>query len=188
MVPISRLFKRIKSLTLMGGIALLAACGPTKEKEPNDSYQQATAVKPGQTVTGTISNPKDADWYRFDVNSEGVLSARLGGIRDIDFVISAYDKDRRELVRVDETTVGGDEQLLDLGVSPGVYYLTVSNKNATANNPTQEYKLVTKFEPSSGRERQPNFSALTAQPVEAGGVVHGWYWPTKNLLSDDTTT
>ena len=79
--------------------------------------------------------------------------------------------DRRELVRVDETTVGGDEHLLDLGVSPGVYYLTVSNKNSSANNPTQEYKLVTKLEPSSGRERQPNFSALTAQPIEAGGLV-----------------
>jgi hypothetical protein len=185
MVPIPRLFKRIKSLTLVGVVAFLASCGPAKEKEPNDSYQQATSVKPGQTVIGTISNPKDVDWYRFDVNSEGVLTARLGGIRDIDFVISAYDKDRRELVRVDETTVGGDEQLLDLGVSPGAYYLTVSNKNPTANNLTQEYKLVTKLESSAGRERQPNFSALTAQPIEAGGVVRGWYWPTKNLLSDD---
>src|SRR6185312_15319781 len=164
---------------------LLISCGPTKEQEPNYSYQQATPLKPGATGVGTMKDSKDAHWWRLDVPTEGVLSVKLGGIRDIDFVISAYDKDRRELVRVDETTVGGDEQLLDLGVSPGVYYLTVSNKNAAANNPTQEYKLVTKLEPSTGRERQPNFSALTAQPIEAGGVVRGWYWPTKNLLSDD---
>jgi hypothetical protein len=166
-------------------LLLLAGCGPSREIEPNDSYQQATPLKPGGAITGTISNPKDADWYRLDVKTEGILSAKLGGIRDVDFVISAYDKDRRELERVDETTVGGDEQMLGLGVSPGVYYLVVSNKNPAANNPTQEYRLATKLEPSAGRERQPNFTALTAQPIEAGGVVRGWYWPTRNLLSDD---
>ena len=89
--------------------------------------------------------------------AEGVLSAKLGGIRDVDFVLSAFDKDRRELVRVDETTVGGDEQLLDLGVSPGRLLPRRLETRRTANNPTQEYQLVTKFEPAAGRERQPNF-------------------------------
>ena len=165
--------------------ALIGACGPTREKEPNSSYQQATPLKPGATGVGTMKNAKEPHWWRLDVAAEGVLSAKLGGIRDIDFTLAAFDKDRRELVRIDETTVGGDEQLLDLGVSPGVYYLVVSNKNPAANNPTQEYNLVTKLEPSAGRERQPNFTALTAQPVEAGGVVRGFYWPTRNLLADD---
>ncbi|MFI5350842.1 MAG: hypothetical protein ACHQ2Z_14940, partial [Elusimicrobiota bacterium] len=112
--------------------AFAAACGPTREIEPNYSYQQATPLKPGATGVGKMKNAKDPHWWRIDVPTEGVLSAKLGGIRDVDFVISAYDKDRRELVRIDETTVGGDEQLLDLGVSPGVYYLVVSNKNPTA--------------------------------------------------------
>ena len=165
----------------------MAGCGPTREIEPNNSYQQATRLKAGKTGVGTMGNAKDPHWWRIDVAVEGVLSAKLDGIRDIDFVLSAYDKDRNELVRVDETTVGGDEQLLDLGVFPGVYYLVVANKNPAANNPTQEYKLVTKFEPGSGRERQPNFTALTAQPIEAGGIVRGWYWPTHELLSDTTS-
>ena len=131
-------------------------------------------MKAGGTGVGTMKDAKD-----------GVLSAKVEGIRDIDFVLSAFDKDRRELVRVDETTVGGDEQLLGLGVSPGVYYLVVANKNPAANNPSQEYRLVTKLEPSEGRERQPDFTALTAEPMEAGGVMRGYYWPTRNLLSDD---
>jgi len=178
------MIKRIKSLTWACVVAL-AACGPAREVEPNDSYQQATPLKAGRTAVGTIANAKDADWYRLDIAAEGVLSAKIGGIRDVDFVISAFDKDRRELVRVDETTVGGDEQLLSLGVSPGVYYLVVWNKNPAANNPKQEYRLVTKLDPAAGRERQPNFTALTAQPVDAGGTVRGWYWPTRNLLVDD---
>src|SRR4051794_40036236 len=31
---------------------LLISCGPTKEKEPNYSYQQATPLKPGATGVG----------------------------------------------------------------------------------------------------------------------------------------
>ena len=171
------------------GLALigtyLCACGPAKEAEPNDSYQQATPLKAGAKAEGTISNPKDQDWYRIDVAGDGVLSAKIGGIKDVDFVLAFFDKDRRELKRVDETTVGGDEQLLDLGVSAGSYYLVVSNKNEKANNPTQKYELVTTLSAAAGREREPNDTALTAQPLEAGGLAKGHYWPTKQLLSDD---
>ncbi|OGR94356.1 MAG: hypothetical protein A2V88_17115 [Elusimicrobia bacterium RBG_16_66_12] len=163
----------------------MAACGPARESEPNDSYQQATPLKAGRRAAGTVAGPKDQDWYRLEAAGEGALSAKIGGIRDVDFALSFFDKERRELKRVDETTVGGDEQLLDLGVSAGVYYLVVSNKNETANNPGQNYELATKFEPSSGKEREPDDTALGAQSVEAGGVVRGHYWPTRSLLSED---
>ncbi len=172
-------------LTLLLAAAFFAACGPTRESEPNDSYQQATPLKAGAKAQGTISNPKDQDWYRLDVAAEGVLTAKIGGIKDVDFVLSFFDKDRRELKRVDETTVGGDEQLLDLGVSPGAYYLVVANKNEKANNPGQQYELQTKLDGPNGREREPNDTALTAQRLEAGGLAKGHYWPAKQLLSED---
>ncbi len=187
MVPTRKITAITASLTLFL-LFLLAGCGPTREVEPNYSYQQATEIKAGWTGVGTMKNAKEAHWWRVNAAAEGVLSFKLGGIRDIDFVLSAYDKDRRELVRIDETTTGGDEQLNGLGVSPGSYYVTVSNKNPAANNPTQEYKLVTTFEVAKGRERQPNFSALAAQPIEEGGTVRGWYWPTRNLLSIDSSS
>ncbi len=182
MFPRRREFNELAGLTLL---VLLGACGPTKESEPNDSYQQASMLKPGGKATGTIGNPKDQDWYRLDSLAEGVLAVKLGGIKDVDFVISFFDKDRRELKRVDETTVGGDEQLLDLGVSAGAYYLVVSNKNEKANNPAQVYELQTKLDGAAGREREPNDTALTAQTVEAGGLAKGHYWPAKQLLSED---
>lgn len=166
-------------------LSLVAACGPTKEVEPNDSYQQAGALKAGGTAKGTIGNPKDQDWYRIDAEVPGTVAVKIGGIKDVDFVLSFFDKDRRELKRVDETTVGGDEQLLDLGVSADVYYLVVSNKNETANNPAQVYDLQTKLGSAAGREREPNDTALTAQTVEAGGLAKGHYWPAKQLLSDE---
>jgi hypothetical protein len=166
-------------------LGIFAACGPSKEAEPNDSYQQATPLKAGGKATGTIGNPKDQDWYRIDAIADGVLTAKLGGIKDVDFVLSFFDKDRRELKRVDETTVGGDEQLLDLGLSAGAYYLVVSNKNEKANNPGQVYELQTKLDGAAGREREPNDTALTAQTIEAGGLAKGHYWPAKQLLSEE---
>lgn len=180
--PRRREFNEFASLTLL---LLLAACGPSKEAEPNDSYQQATMLKPGGTAKGSIGNPTDQDWYRLDSMADGVLSAKLGGIKDVDFVISFFDKDRRELKRVDETTVGGDEQLLDLGLSAGAYYLVVSNKNEKANNPAQVYELAAKLDGATGREHEPNDTALTAQTVEAGGLAKGHYWPAKQLLSEE---
>ena len=184
-VDTSTMHPRRDFASILTVAAFLAACGPTKESEPNDSYQQATPLKPGTKAQGTIANPKDADWYRLDAVSAGVMSAKLGGIKDVDFVISFFDKDRRELKRVDETTVGGDEQLLDLGILPGVYYLVVSNKNEKANNPGQLYELLTTFASPSGRELEPNDTALSAQTLEAGGLAKGHYWPAKQLLSED---
>lgn len=180
------MFPRLQTSAVLLGLTLLAgSCGPAKEAEPNDSYQQATALKAGGKATGTIANPKDQDWYRLDFAGAGTLTASIGGIKDVDFVLSFYDKDRRELKRVDETTVGGDEQLLDLGVSPGAYYLVVSNNNAQSANPGQTYELQTTFDRSAGRETEPNDTALTAQALEAGGLSKGHYWPAKQSLSED---
>ncbi|MEK7389270.1 MAG: hypothetical protein AAB036_06200 [Elusimicrobiota bacterium] len=170
----------IMSLALM-----LGACGPVKEAEPNDSYQQAGSLKTGGKAVGTIAVAKDQDWYRMDVEAAGVLNAKIGGIRDVDFVVAVFDKDRRELKRVDETTVGGDEHLLDIGLSAGAYYLVVSNKNEKVNNAAQPYELQTSYETSNTREHEPNDTALTAAPLEAGDLVKGHYWPTRQLLSED---
>ncbi len=185
MFPSRREFDEFACLTLIAGAALFSACGPSKEAEPNDSYQQASALKAGGTATGTIGNAKDQDWYRLDAEVPGAVAVKIGGIKDVDFVLSFFDKDRRELKRVDETTVGGDEQLLDLGLLPGVQYLVVSNNNGKANNPGQAYELLTKLDAAAGREREPNDTALTAQTVEAGGLAKGHYWPAKQLLSEE---
>jgi hypothetical protein len=171
-------------LPLVALLAGLSACGPTRETEPNDSFQQATYLKAGQTAKGHLATAKDEDWYRIE-SAGGNLSARIGGIRDVDFTLTLLDKDRQVLKKVDETVAGGDEALLDAGLLPGSYFLVVANKNEAANNPEQEYALVTAVEPAAGREHEPNDKALQATPIEPSGTVRGHYWPSKDLLSED---
>lgn len=165
---------------------LAAACGPSREKEPNDEFSAATPVKAGK-AEGTLSSAKDADFYRLELADDtAVLSAHLGGIRDADFVVSVFDQDRRELKRFDETTVGGDEDVTDVGLPRGFVYVSVSNKNPGFAGSDQKYVLELKLQRGPGREREPNDSAAAAAKLDLPGVTRGHYHPSRNLLSGDT--
>lgn len=156
-----------------------------KEKEPNDDYAHATPLPAGRTAEGALGSPSDVDWYLVRASRDGVLSARLSGIREADWVLSIRGPDRTELKRVDETGIGGDEQALDIGISTAGLYVVVSNKNAKATNFTQPYRLRTSFDSSVGREREPNDSSLSATVLEPGTPMRGHYFPSTNLLAED---
>ena len=173
-------------LPLILGAAALTACSPVvQEVEPNDDMAHASRLPANGRAQGTISRPDDVDWYKVAIERDnGVLSLHLNGIRDVDFVLSFRDKDGRELKRIDETGTGGDEIVLDLGVTRGDFYVVVSNKNPAANNPSQKYVLSAKVESAVGREAEPNDTPLTANLLELNGVTRGHYYPVTNLLSD----
>lgn len=178
----------IKRLFPLAAVSLLLwGCSRTiSEKEPNDHFTDATAIKPNGKVQGTLASPGDSDVYKLDFSKDsGALSLHLGGIRDVDFVISVQDKDRQEIKRFDETGIGGDEQALDIGLSQGVHYLVLSNKNPKADNLTQSYLLQVKTESSAGKEREPNDKSLLANELQPGGIVRGHYFPSQNLLAED---
>lgn len=156
------------------------------EKEPNDHFTNATEVKANGKVQGALSSAGDVDVYKLDFSKDsGSLSLHLGGIRDVDFVIGIQDKDRQEIKKFDETGVGGDEQALDIGLTRGVYYIALSNKNPKAGNPTQPYLLQVKTESAAGREQEPNDKAIMTNELQPGGIVRGHYFPSQNLLAAD---
>ena len=176
--------KRLLPSVFIG--AALCACGPAREREPNDDFSTAAPVKAGR-VQGTLGSAKDADYYRLDMDDDtSVLSAHLSGIRDADFVVSVFDPDRRELKRFDETTVGGDEDAADAGLRRGANFIVVSNKNPQFAGSDQPYSLGIKVLRGPGREREPDDSPQTAGKLELPGVTRGHYYPSRNLLSSDT--
>ncbi len=165
--------------------ALAAACGPLKEREPNEDYSRATPVTAGRAATGTLGSASDVDWYKVRAPRDGSLSIRLSGIRESDWVVSFRSADRTEQKRVDETSVGGDEQALDLWLAQGDYYVVVSNKNEKAANPNQPYELELAFEPATGREREPNDRATSATELPPGGSLTGHFHPGTNPTAED---
>ncbi|MBI5202970.1 MAG: hypothetical protein HY925_15370 [Elusimicrobia bacterium] len=170
---------------LLSWLLLAAACGPVKEREPNDDYTRAVPVKAGRSATGTLAGASDLDWYKVEAPRDGLLSVRLSGIREADWVLAYRGPDRTELKRVDETSIGGDEQLLDLFLTKGEHYVVVSNKNEKASNPSQSYLLELAFEPAPGREFEPNDRATSATELAPGGSLKGHYHPGTNPVAED---
>ena len=162
-----------------------AACSRVREAEPNDHFTQATPIPGACKVVGTLASASDIDVFKLETSKPGQsLDLRVGGIRDIDFVLKVMDGERRELKRYDETSLGGDERALDVGLDPGAYYIELSNKNPKADNKTQEYSLDVQLGPAEGREREPDDRALEATPLKPGGVMRGHYFPSRNLLNE----
>ena len=144
--------KRALTAVLFLAAALTAACGVSREQEPNDDFERATPVRPNSTTRGRIETPHDVDMFKLDVQTDdAILYAHVGGIRDVDFVLSVFDQDKKEIKRYDETGAGGDEEAMDIGVHRGVYYIVLSNKNERAHNPGQDYVLRVRLESSAGR-------------------------------------
>lgn len=165
---------------------LVAGCGRGKEIEPNDHFTQATPITGKTRVEGTMKSAGDVDVFKLEQLRDGEnLNLHVGGIRGADFVLSIQDRDRRELKRVDETSVGGDERLLDIGLDQGVYYIVLSDKGEAGADPKQRYVMTLEFSPSQGREREPNDKALQANVLIPGGMVRGHFFPSRNLLAEE---
>jgi len=164
---------------------ILAACSRVREVEPNDHFTKATSIPGTCKVGGTMATAADIDAFKLEVSKPGQsLDLHVGGIRDMDFVLKVMDGERRELKRYDETSSGGDERGLDIGLDPGAYYIELSNKNPKANNPEQGYALDAVLSSSEGREREPDDRALEATALRPGGVLRGHYYPSRNLLNE----
>ncbi len=163
-----------------------AGCGRGLEQEPNDHFTQATPIGDKKIIEGTLRTADDIDVFRLDSSrSDQTLSLHIGGIRNIDFVLSVQNAERRELKRFDETGLGGDERAFDIGLQKAVYYIVVSNKHKEGGNPKQRYTLKLEYAPAHGRESEPNDRALQAGSITPGGVVTGHYYPSRNLLAEE---
>ncbi|MBI5240893.1 MAG: hypothetical protein HY926_10510 [Elusimicrobia bacterium] len=177
----------IRRLLPLAALAALAACSPTvSESEPNEDFAHANRLPANGRARGTIAKPDDVDWYKVSVDRDsGVLGLHVGGIRGVDFVLSLRGKDGTELKRIDETGTGGDETATDLGVPRGDAFVVLSNKDPKADNKSQKYILAARLDSATGREREPNDTALLANPLEINGVTRGHYAPCVNLLNED---
>ncbi|MBI5244383.1 MAG: hypothetical protein HY922_12005 [Elusimicrobia bacterium] len=167
---------------------LLSACSRTvREQEPNDHFTQAQKIPLNASlVIGAFSSAKDADVFSLEPEKPVNLSLYVGGMRGADLTLAVQDKDRRDLKRVDETAAGGDEQLIDVGLDKGLYYIVLANKNDKYTDLKQSYRMKLSLDSAEGREREPNDKALQANAIKPGSLIRGHYFPSRNLLADDT--
>jgi hypothetical protein len=110
--------------------------------ESNDAQAQATSlgtVTPADRLSGTqtlsIDRAADQDWFRFDVFSRPARANIRLGFRDADGDIDAalYRLTSGALQEVGSGRSSDDDEVFDLDLRPGTYYLKVYGYNGATN-------------------------------------------------------
>jgi hypothetical protein len=143
--------------------------------EPNGEIGDATEIDFGQAANGYIFTKGDVDFYKFYVNSTGILDVVLEGVPDdmrsrIDF----YGKNFNWITRVDASNPGDLVTLsLDLS-SPGWYYVGILDLAGQSHN--VPYSFRPEFEQVLD-EDEPDGEIGDATEIGFGDLVSGHIFP-----------
>ena len=143
--------------------------------EDNDRQFKAYLLPArSQTIKGTFHQINDQDWFMMDVTQEGSLQILLSGdsVRmDLAMMIQKAGENQR---LIDRGYEGLDERLDAYDVTPGRYYLLVSNVISDMAYPvTGEYTLKIDYSPKLTDPNEPNDRYFQATPVTMGTVYNG---------------
>jgi len=143
--------------------------------EPNGEIGDATEINFGSSVDGYIFAGGDVDFYKFYINSSGILDVLLDSVPDdmktrIDF----YGKNFNWITRVDASNPG-DLVTLNLDIaSPGWYYVGILDLARKSHNVGYAYHA--EFEPVVD-ENEPDGEIGDATDINFGDLVSGHIFP-----------
>ncbi|MBN1946790.1 MAG: serine/threonine protein kinase [Bradymonadales bacterium] len=160
------------------------------EREPNDSLAQATTVRLGQTISGTISMPAvgqrgDVDFFLIEnqTGQEVIGQIEVSAVPGLDLILKTYDGDSPQpLVIVNSGGEGQPESIPNHPIPGRHLYLQIREywiEGAPARyNLESPYRLTVQARnPLSNEEREPNETLLDAGRIRAGeehvGMI-GW--------------
>lgn len=144
-----------------------------EEKEPNDNPGSATDITGKKSIKGFFSPARnnlntdsknkmqEDDWYKFNADiNEGrpiLIDLHLSAVEGIDSVVSLYNSDMEEIIKLDNTGTGEEESVTDIGITTsGIYYIQINSKNFQYNH-DKPYELnltIKDYDPSA--ELEPN--------------------------------
>jgi hypothetical protein len=165
------------------------------EIEPNDGEDVATPLALGAIARGKIDPETDADFYRLDVDKDGVLQVSLSGIDGVDLSLELLDGTGTSLGKSDRGGVRVREGIPNAGVSHGRYTLVVRQIPKKKPRPAKPkkgapppdaavaaaapvYELTAQLiAPAAGAEREPDDDRGTSNDLivadNATGYI-GW--------------
>ncbi len=142
----------VPALALVAAIAtaLVIAFRPVRisdvELEPNNSPAQATPIASDRTVRGQIGKKisfeeSDRDYYTFHISKEtSVLHAELTGLPTMDLKLEVFDSLGHKLSESNIGERGESEDLPNLRLSPGDYYLSVGQVWVSGQAAIEDFK------------------------------------------------
>jgi hypothetical protein len=105
---------------------------PVAEKEPNDAFKQAQAVKIGEVIEGAISRPLDVDVYHFEGKAGQKILLEVHAARHgspLDSLLTLYDASGATLETNDDIPGSTDSRIEATLPRTGKYYVAVGDAN-----------------------------------------------------------
>ena len=147
--------------------------------EPNNGIGDATEITFNQTLSSYISPAYDVDYYKFYVNSSGIMQVKLDNVpSDMRAQISLYDKNFKRIIYKDASNAGDTLTVeKDIG-GPGWHYIQIRDYNDKAH--ATEYTFNFTFEPAVDLN-EPNSVVGDATEIEFNQTVSGYICPARDL-------
>ncbi len=150
--------------------AKAAGTGLLSEVEPNDLPEQAAPILPPQLLEGSIQNPGDVDWFRFEVEAGTSLALELetpdAAPPRFNPRVAVLDADGRELLTNYFRKIAGDgddwvriiqAKTLYTFDRAGLYKLQVRDITPRSGEPAFRYRLLL-------RPQVPHVGRIEATP------------------------
>jgi len=163
-----------------GGYSFDLSCEPVVDSnEPNGEIGDATNISFGGDASGYIFSRGDVDFYKFYVNSTGILDVILEDVPDdMRTRIDLYGKNFNWITRTDASNPGDLVTLsLDLS-SPGWYYVGILDLDGKSHD--VQYTFRAEFEPVVD-SNEPNGEIGDATEIVFGDLAQGYVFPRSDV-------
>ncbi|NOR78453.1 MAG: hypothetical protein GQ523_08555, partial [Methanophagales archaeon] len=111
--------------------------------EPNSVVGDATEIEFNQTVSGYICPRYDVDYYKFYVNSSGIMQVKLDNVpSDMRAQINIYDKNFKE-ISYKYASNAGDTLTVEKDIGgPGWHYIKIKDRNNKAHSEEYTFRVL----------------------------------------------
>lgn len=142
--------------------------------EDNDrQYKGFVLPARHQQVVGTFHDAKDQDWFKLNIRKSGKLRASVTvDTNRIDPVLYLQKQDEKPII-VDKKGDGASESSQMIQVTPGEFYIRVSNIKDYAQAVVGEYTLTIEFTEQIIDPYEPNDKKFAGTEVIAGESYQG---------------
>jgi hypothetical protein len=186
---------KMKYILLLLIIVFSADCSRKiqSEIEPNNNLNEANEINIRSEVKGKLSSPSDKDYFTFSVDSEINVKIEVSALKGINHafgVFSASGGEGAVIKYVDDARKSSPEKLANLTLSKGKYYIAVSHgeRDEKKGDDSAEYILSVYASDSSVSEIEPNDFFDSAQKIEYGAEITGYFSPAFNKLNQNSNS
>lgn len=109
------------------------------EKEPNNTFDQASPLQPGYEMQGSFSTDNDVDIYSFHIDSPSRIQINLKNLPR-EYNMFVYDQNKQIIASSIRTGFDEGHSIIKIP-SPGIYYIKLTIGNTSQTTATGTYWL-----------------------------------------------